>query len=770
MKKAYSVAQQYINYVLFVSLFLQSCCGLNNPLIPIRKEQTAPIRTDVQELIPQINIESLIGQELIAQGEHIVTFYKEAGKVKANVKINAPKGFSKFHVGAEVLLEKEAECMNLSRLNKQAQLRRIHFQSGQVGQPAKVIIYKNAGLMGGGNIIVKQQSNPDEEEDYEDEETEEQTTEEEREHKGKREEEVKTDGKIQKQTSVIFKPRRGYQEEATLQADSNTGSYQALLTAAINGNVEAQLQLAQKSYQETLICLHKAVVQDYRGATMLLKKIKLSNIGQEAQEREIPIEIWGRILSHVPLEDIFSARLVNHLFYELITGDRSIGMIGLKNKLKPIAHGYRCAIDKIIHFRSDKLVKLTPQTIPSFPFYCLMRHVTDLPVAFYPHLKDTDIHTLELRNKAGAKRAIELARALQGTQVHTLNLRFNEIGAEGAIEVAKALQGTQVHTLDLVYNQIGAEGAIEVAKALQGTQVHKLDLSNNQIGAEGAIEVAKALQGTQVHTLNLMGNQIGNEGAIELAKALQGTQVHTLYLRRNQIDNEGAIEVAKALQGAQVHTLSLSDNQIGAEGVIELANALQGTQVHTLYLSHNQIGNEGAIGLAKALQGAQVYTLDLSHNQIDNEGAIGLAKALQGTQVHKLDLSHNQIDNEGAIGLAKALQGTQVHKLDLSHSKIDNEGAIGLAKALQGTQVHTLNLMINEIGNEGAIGLAKALQGTQVHTLDLMANAIGNEGAIGLAKALQGTQVHTLGLSANQIGNATKQLLVEQYPHIKWKF
>ncbi|MHB9147109.1 MAG: F-box-like domain-containing protein [Candidatus Amoebophilus sp.] len=62
------------------------------------------------------------------------------------------------------------------------------------------------------------------------------------------------------------------------------------------------------------------------------------------------------------------------------------------------------------------------------------------------------------------------------------------------------------------------------------------------------------------------------------------------------------------------------------------------------------------------------------------------------------------------------------------------------------------------------------LEGTQVHTLDLDENEIGDAGAIELARALPRTQVHTLYLWGNEIGDAIGQLLVEEYPHINWRF
>jgi Ran GTPase-activating protein (RanGAP) involved in mRNA processing and transport len=224
------------------------------------------------------------------------------------------------------------------------------------------------------------------------------------------------------------------------------------------------------------------------------------------------------------------------------------------------------------------------------------------------------------------------------------------------------------------------------------------------------------------------------------------------------------------LDGTQMHTLHLGSNQIRVAGAQELARALPDTQIRILYLGYNYIGNAGASELAKTLSATRVHTLNLGYNYIGDAGAIELAKALPATRVHTLNLRDNQVGDAGAIKLAKALPDTQVHTLNLGWNQIGDAGAIELAEALPATHVHTLYLDCNRIEDAGAIELAKALPQAQVHTLDLGGNQIGAAGASELAKALIGTQVHTLNLWGNQIGRATQQLLVKQYPHIKWKF
>ena len=146
MRRPYKLSHQFIASILIVSLFLQSC---GNSLMPIREEQTARGQTHTQEIIHQTNVGPLLYKQLTADGGHAVTFYQEAGELKADIVMNAPVGFSKIYDGLEVTIEQGSELSNLPRLREQAQQCRIHLQLAHAGKPAKIVIYKGAGLMGG---------------------------------------------------------------------------------------------------------------------------------------------------------------------------------------------------------------------------------------------------------------------------------------------------------------------------------------------------------------------------------------------------------------------------------------------------------------------------------------------------------------------------------------------------------------------------------------------------------------------------------------------
>ncbi|WP_148204932.1 hypothetical protein [Candidatus Amoebophilus asiaticus] len=87
MKRTYKRSQRLMAFILLASLFLQSCGNSLNPVIP------NPIREVPSEHIPLLtdHIQPLVGQELTAQGGHAVTFYEEAGELKANVAMNVPQ-------------------------------------------------------------------------------------------------------------------------------------------------------------------------------------------------------------------------------------------------------------------------------------------------------------------------------------------------------------------------------------------------------------------------------------------------------------------------------------------------------------------------------------------------------------------------------------------------------------------------------------------------------------------------------------------------------
>jgi hypothetical protein len=454
MKRTHSLFEQHVAYILLVSLCLQSCgSGFgNNPIMPIDEKQIVSTQTNVQAIIPRADIQPLMGQTVTAQGGHTVTLYKEAGKLKANVKMNAPQGFSKTYEGLSVAVEKGAELAKLPGLDVKAQECRIHFQIATVSHPAKVVIYKGAGLQGGGNIPSK-----------------------------------------------------------------------------IDHTVDMSDQ------DNTVV-----------------------NIP------ELPLEIWEQILSYVKYPHIVYCKSVNTFFHTLITGDNNIELFGLDRRPNLTYQAGTWKIEKEINFNTLWLKRLKPKRFSRFIFYQLLRNVKDLPIAYWPYLKDTQISRLNFSTSTWTqaiapeffilrhKEVVNLTEQLKDTKVDTLDLSGNKLGdayqasnivdmirTRGRLrEIVQNLPKTRIYTFILNLNELSDKNIMDIAEILPQTSIHRLDLNHNAIGDEGLEALAQVLPQSSIHILNLSNNRIGNKGAKALIQALAQSQLNTLDLSRNNIEKE----------------------------------------------------------------------------------------------------------------------------------------------------------------------------------------------------------------------------------------
>jgi len=110
----------------------------------------------------------------------------------------------------------------------------------------------------------------------------------------------------------------------------------------------------------------------------------------------LPIELLQEILTYVSADQIKAVRQVNRAFYELTTGYDKCGLVGIENRPSQYRNTDAWLINKEIDFSKDKLRKLTPKTMPSFPFHQLMGGVKNLLKEFWPYLQGTRVHTLYL--------------------------------------------------------------------------------------------------------------------------------------------------------------------------------------------------------------------------------------------------------------------------------------------------------------------------------------------------------------------------------------
>ncbi|WP_044282815.1 ankyrin repeat domain-containing protein [Candidatus Amoebophilus asiaticus] len=141
MHKSYRVGSQLIAYVLLISSCLQSCSGLHNPIVPIKQEGLELMQAN----IPQIDVHTLTGQALTAEGGDTVTFYEYKGVSKASVETIDEK--DKIYNDIPVDIEKGVDLISLIHLPQAVQKKRVHIQKEE-GRLSSIIISQPL-LMGG---------------------------------------------------------------------------------------------------------------------------------------------------------------------------------------------------------------------------------------------------------------------------------------------------------------------------------------------------------------------------------------------------------------------------------------------------------------------------------------------------------------------------------------------------------------------------------------------------------------------------------------------
>jgi GTP-binding protein EngB required for normal cell division len=106
-------------------------------------------------------MQAILDKEFVAEGGHLVTFYKDQDELKASLQINPLDEMDKLYNGLEVIIEKRVNLNDLIRLDKKIQQKRIkiQFSKEEKGKPKSVVIHK-PWLMGGISEVIMFCGNP----------------------------------------------------------------------------------------------------------------------------------------------------------------------------------------------------------------------------------------------------------------------------------------------------------------------------------------------------------------------------------------------------------------------------------------------------------------------------------------------------------------------------------------------------------------------------------------------------------------------------------
>lgn len=218
----------------------------------------------------------------------------------------------------------------------------------------------------------------------------------------------------------------------------------------------------------------------------------------------LPSELMVNILNLLSIDELLKIKELNKDFYKYITGQELSSGIrinaGVKSDQSVIN---KWTIKKVIDFEDKEIRDFTIDNIPTLFFTELIGSVKNLPKSFWPYLSKSNIHTVNLSyNQIGDGDVRDFAKALKATNVHTVDLTGIGLRDVGVV----SLQETNVHTIKLSENDLEDKQVEEFVKNLKGTNVHTIDLRWNKITDQGAVEIARNLEGTNVHTVDLSGN------------------------------------------------------------------------------------------------------------------------------------------------------------------------------------------------------------------------------------------------------------------------
>jgi len=133
------------------------------------------------------------------------------------------------------------------------------------------------------------------------------------------------------------------------------------------------------------------------------------------------------------------------------------------------------------------------------------------------NLTTLSISSYNIRN--GDERAIINTTLSSCTNLKTRRIRHNNMTDEQLLPMVEAIRGHgSLQELHLWGNQISHVGCVVLAPLLQdpSSNLHTLDIRNNQIGNEGAIAIANSLaNNNKLKTLNLNRNEIGIQSLVE---------------------------------------------------------------------------------------------------------------------------------------------------------------------------------------------------------------------------------------------------------------
>uniref|UniRef100_A0A667YAC2 Si:ch73-233m11.2 n=1 Tax=Myripristis murdjan TaxID=586833 RepID=A0A667YAC2_9TELE len=259
----------------------------------------------------------------------------------------------------------------------------------------------------------------------------------------------------------------------------------------------------------------------------------------------------------------------------------------------------------------------------------------------------------------------------QNSQLHVLDLMFNDLGDQGFMQLCQALrspycklQDLELHTCDLT---AGSMEALSATLCSGQSELREINLTQNAIGDRGMELLSKSLQHPRckLQCLNLYDSQLTGGCCAGLSEALKSEHwsLLELDLSVNELGQEGVLLLCEALSrpGCPIEKLGLTRCELTYSVFKELGSLLRGgtSRLKSLSVSLNSVGDQGAKHLWDAIAHPHclLEVLEVEMLQLTDACVGDLCAAVSASKtLRSLDLRNNLLTNASVPALVQLME------------------------------------------------------------------------------------------------------------------